>query len=97
MDKFKPFADSEASLAVGDLTVENGQDRIAIYGNLDLARDKVGLESARRLKALFTDIVRVLEAAPDLPDALPPAPTPQKIGADDHGLGLPTGGLLKGA
>ena len=32
----KPFADDAASISIGELTVENGTDRIALYGSLDL-------------------------------------------------------------
>jgi len=91
MDEFKPFADDETSFNVADLTIENGTDRLAIYGNIDLARDKTGLEAARTLHKLFAGIVKTLEADPALPAALPPAPKP--VAAPGGDLGLPTGGL----
>ena len=46
-----------------------------MYGSLDLTRDKAGLKLARELKAVLDAAVRHLEAAPDLPDAVP-APEP---------------------
>ena len=48
-----PFANESESLGIGDLTIENRTDRISIYGNIDLTRDKAGLEHARMLKAVL--------------------------------------------
>ena len=71
MTKFAPFPDDAASLSVGKLTVENGTDRIALYGTFDLTRDKQGLVHVRALKALLDQAVQVLEADTSLPDAVP--------------------------
>jgi hypothetical protein len=68
MKTLKPFADDSASQSIGDLTVENGTDRIAVYGSLDLTRDKAGLERARMLKAVLDAAVQTLEAQRDLPE-----------------------------
>ncbi|WP_244476455.1 hypothetical protein [Methylobacterium sp. Leaf88] len=62
--RFTPFADDAAVQTIGGLSVENGRDRIAIHGSLDLARDARGLERARALAAAFAAIVAALEAAP---------------------------------
>lgn len=74
--KLKPYADDAASLSIEGLTIENGQDRIAVYGNLDLTRDKAGLQNARALKAVLDSIVQVLEAEKSLPDQVAPAEKP---------------------
>ena len=66
------------------MTVENGTRRIALYGSLDLTRDKQGLAHARALKALLDQVVKTLEAAKDLPDA-PPPPAPAKTVANPFG------------
>ena len=71
MTKLTPFADDAASISVGKLTVENGTDRVALYGSLDLTCDKQGLTHARALKALLDQVVQHLESVKDLPDALP--------------------------
>jgi len=63
----KPFADDDASQAIGGLTVENGTTRIAVYGRLDIGRDKAGLRRAKKLKALIDAMVEALEAVEDLP------------------------------
>ncbi|AHI26771.1 hypothetical protein BGC31_15950 [Komagataeibacter xylinus] len=67
-----PFADNSASRTIGGMTVENGTDSIAFYGQTDLSRDKAGLERARALLAFMQQVVETLEAQKDLPDVLPP-------------------------
>jgi hypothetical protein len=70
MSQFKPFADDSQSQSIGDLTVENGTDRVSIYGSVDLTRDKAGLKRARALKAILDEAVRILDEQPDLPDEI---------------------------
>ena len=72
MTKMTPFADDAASTTIGELTVENGMDRIALYGSLDFTRDKQGLAHARALAALLDEAIQLLEADKALPDAVPP-------------------------
>ncbi len=79
MSTFDPYADDAASLGIGELTLENGQDRVAVYGSLDLTRDKVGLKHARELKAVLDAVVRHLEAVRDLPDAVPAPEKPTSV------------------
>ncbi len=71
MKRFTPFADDRASTTVGGLTVENGTDKVSLYGSLDLTRDAGGLARARALKAQEDAAVAALETAP-LPDAAAP-------------------------
>lgn len=66
-----PFADDAASISIGELTVENGTDRIALYGSLDLTRNKQGLTHARALAALLEQAIQLLQADVSLPDAVP--------------------------
>ena len=75
----RPFADDSASSAVGELTVENGRDRVALYGSLDLTRDAAGLAHARELRALLDAVVQALEGDPALPDRLPPPDAPATV------------------
>ncbi|AXY21597.1 hypothetical protein CD178_00793 [Komagataeibacter saccharivorans] len=67
-----PFADNSASRTIGGMTVENGTDSIAFYGQTDLDRDRAGLERAQALLAFFQRVVDTLSAQKDLPDSLPP-------------------------
>ena len=73
MTRFTPFGDDAASMSIAKLTIENGTDRIALYGSLDLTRDRPGLEHARALKAILDQVVHVLEAQQSLPEAVPAA------------------------
>ncbi|GJE60380.1 hypothetical protein [Methylobacterium trifolii] len=66
---FEPFADDAAVRTIGALSFENGTDRIALHGSLDLSRDKAGLERARALRRTADAIVRALEAI-ELPEAV---------------------------
>ena len=79
MTKLTPFADDAASTSIGKLTIENGTDRIALYGSLDLTRDRQGLAHARVLRAILDQTVQALEAQADLPDAVPPATTSRTV------------------
>lgn len=78
MPDMTPFADDSAAMEVGDLKLENGRDRIACYGSLDLTRDKAGLALARQLQTVLAAVVQALEADSSLPDAIPP---PKKRGS----------------
>lgn len=79
MPSLDPFADDAASLGIGDLNVENGRDRVALYGSLDLTRDKAGLKRACELKAVLDAVVRHLETAHDLPDVVPVPEPPTSV------------------
>ena len=79
MAKLTPFADDAASTSIGKLTIENGTDRIALYGSLDLTRDRKGLAHARALKAILDQAVQVLEAQADLPEKVPAAARPRTV------------------
>ena len=65
----QPFANDNASLGIGGLTVENHLDRVVLYGNLELTLDQIGLAYARELKALLDAVVVQLEGEAD---QLPP-------------------------
>ncbi len=77
MPEMKPFADDSAAVELGDLKFENGRDRIACYGSLDLTRDKAGLALAQQLQAMLAAVIQALEADANLPDTIPP---PKKRG-----------------
>ena len=79
MSKLTPFSDDAASVSIGKLTIENGTDSIALYGSIDLTRDKQGLAQARALKALLDQVVQHLEAEKTLPDSIPAASPPKSV------------------
>jgi hypothetical protein len=66
-----PYENEEQSIQIGELTIENRLDRVSLYGNIDLTRDKEGLSMARQIKMIVDSIVLSLEASEDagkLPD-----------------------------
>lgn len=69
MKTIKPFANESETIAIDEMTIENRLDRIALYGSLDITKDKAGLEKARQLKAVLDSITETL-AEHDLPDAV---------------------------
>lgn len=64
---FKPFENGTESHAIHDLTLENQEDCVSIYGNLQLTKDQAGLDAAKALQAFLNEVVLVLEQQPDLP------------------------------
>lgn len=72
MTPLTPFADDAASVSIGKLTIENGTDRLALYGSLDITRDRRGLAQAQALQAILDQAVRTLEAEKGLPAELTP-------------------------
>ncbi|SFM68434.1 hypothetical protein [Methylobacterium pseudosasicola] len=79
-ESFEPFADDASVRTIGALSFENGTDRIALHGSLDLTKDKAGLAQARLLRDTLDAIVKALEAG-DLPEAVAEAPdaTPKSV------------------
>jgi len=67
-----PYADDAASMTIGDLTLENSQDCVAVGGSVNLTSDKAGLAYARALKAALDEIVHSLESESALPDRVAP-------------------------
>ncbi len=72
-EHFEPFADDASVRSIGGLSLENGTERIALHGSLDITRDRAGLEAARRLRDTAEAIVRTLEGG-DLPERVAEAP-----------------------
>ena len=79
MTQLHPFADDAASLGIGGLTIENGTDRLVLYGSLDITRSQEGLANARALLALLDQAVKVLEADHDLPAKPAPVAAPRSV------------------
>lgn len=67
---FKPFENATASHAIHDLTLENQEDCVSIYGNLQLTKDQAGLQAAKVLQALLNDVVNALENEQNLPEKI---------------------------
>jgi hypothetical protein len=79
MPKIHPYQNAAESISFGSLTIENRTDRVTIYGNLDLTRDKPGLANARQLKDILASIVQALEGDKQLPDKIAPPKATTKV------------------
>lgn len=64
---FTPFRDEGESLSIGGLTLENGNVRIALYGQLDIRRDQESLKNLLVLKEQIDAIIVSLDAQKSLP------------------------------
>lgn len=73
MTDIKPFADDSRVVTVGDLAIENGTGAIVIHGDIEIRRDRAGLDAARILRDACAAIVDTLEAQAGLPGEAPPA------------------------
>ena len=58
---FRPYENEADVLQVSDLNVENRLDRIAVFGSVDLTRDKAGIRLATALKAVLDAVVLKLQ------------------------------------
>lgn len=63
---FQAFKDNSASLDIGGLTLENNEERVSIYGSLNIGRDQQGLQQAKQLQGILAEMVNYLEQQ-DLP------------------------------
>lgn len=70
--EFRPFAEGADSIGIGDLTIEDAGDSVAIYGSLTVEATRSGLADAERLAGIAAAMVAKLRSM-DLPDALPAA------------------------
>ena len=55
-----PFANNHQSMQIGELVIENQQDKITIYGDIDLMLDASGYQQAQQLHELTTKIMQAL-------------------------------------
>lgn len=76
---FQPFANDSDSFNIGEFAIENGTDKLSVYGSLDLTRDKAGLQHARALKAVVDAVVQALEQDKALPDHVAPPEKPKQV------------------
>lgn len=61
---FNPFGNEDQVFTIGgsnELMIENREDRVSIFGTVDLTRDKEGIKKARILKQIIDKIVLTLE------------------------------------
>ncbi len=70
MTTMTPFDNDHEVLTIGGLTIENGLDTVALFGELTIAKSKDGLAQAKALQAISSQLVAVLEQMTDLPDEM---------------------------
>lgn len=66
---FHAFKDNTASVEIGGLTMENNEERVSIYGSLNIGRDQQGLQLARQLQTILNEMVSYLEQQ-ELPEQI---------------------------
>ncbi len=52
MKKYEPF-DGNQSISIDELTLENSEDKLVIYGDLEITRDSAGLEKLEKLLSIL--------------------------------------------
>jgi len=60
---------SDQSLKIDELTIESREDQVAIYGDINITRDKEGLRKAHEIKALMESMIEALQKE-DLPEKI---------------------------
>lgn len=68
MKNYIPF-DGNQSVSIGDLTVENSEDKIILYGDLEITRNQAGLENLNKLLEILETTKQQLEKE-NLPEKL---------------------------
>lgn len=58
---FQAFKDDTASVDIGDLTFENNDQRVAIFGSINIGLDQQGLAQAKQLQTIINEMVSYLE------------------------------------
>lgn len=58
----EPFANNHQSMQIGELVIENQEDKIIMYGDVELTLDAAGYEQAQQLQELANKIVQAFES-----------------------------------
>ena len=56
-----PFANNHQSMQIGDLVIENQEDKIIIYGDINLVFNDIGYKQAQQLHELTSKIMLAFE------------------------------------
>ncbi len=56
-----PFVNNHQSMQIGDLVIENQEDKIIIYGDINLVFNEAGYEQAQQLHELTSKIMLAFE------------------------------------
>lgn len=58
----EPFANNHQSMQIGELVIENQEDKIIMYGDVELTLDPAGYEQAKQLQELANRVVQAFES-----------------------------------
>lgn len=64
-----PFQNESETAQVGGMTIENRLDRVSFFGQIDITKDKKGLQDLKVLAALVNTMLTTMENT-DLPDEI---------------------------
>ncbi len=65
--RFVPFSDQ--AVKIDELSIESSEDQVALYGDINITRDKVGLKKALEIQAVLEKTIESLQKE-DLPEKL---------------------------
>lgn len=75
---YEAFSERAWLLELGKLCIENNQDRLSLYGSLNITQDQQGLAQAQALKQLLEQVIQQLQAQADLPERVEPLPAEEE-------------------
>jgi hypothetical protein len=67
---FMAFQNETDSFQIGEMSIENRLDRISIYGNLEITKDKKGLSAALVLKRIVDASIEEMKRDKNLPEQI---------------------------
>ncbi|WP_019673795.1 hypothetical protein [Psychrobacter lutiphocae] len=62
---FAPYKNDHQSMQIGELIFENQTDKVIVYGDIDIVKNKKGLAQALKLQQVVNAIVEELQQAKD--------------------------------
>lgn len=83
IDRFKPLADANSIVEIGDLDISNDENALTLSGSLRLEPNETSIVRAKSLAKLFERAAKALEKAREEGKSAEPIPT---TGVDQFGL-----------
>ncbi|QOX81052.1 hypothetical protein FY034_18930 (plasmid) [Trichlorobacter lovleyi] len=56
-----PYTNESEVIQINGLSIENRLDRVSFYGSIDLTKDSIGLDHARKIKGIIDAVLTTLE------------------------------------
>ncbi len=70
VENFKAFSGQPALCSLDGMAIENNQNRVSLYGSLNITQDRQGLALAKQMQALLDHVVNQLQQQHDLPEKI---------------------------